>query len=74
MKRAPGSVRSLGIGAVVVGARLSMPITVMLLLLFSSSDETRWLARLIGSATAPTAGAAQPPLPLNDTLAAPPRR
>ena len=57
-----------------LGALLSMPITIMLLLLFNSSDETRWLARIIGSAAAPTAGAAEPSPPLNDTLATKVRR
>lgn len=32
-----------------VGALLSMPITVMLLLVFQSNDSTRWLARIIGA-------------------------
>jgi predicted PurR-regulated permease PerM len=57
-----------------IGALLSMPIMVLLLLLFDSSDESRWLARLLGSASVPTAGTSQPPPPPVESTAARPRR
>jgi predicted PurR-regulated permease PerM len=43
-----------------IGALLSMPITVMLVLVFQSNDSTHWLARLLSSEPAGTPLGAAP--------------
>ena len=44
-----------------VGALLSMPITVLLLLVFENNEDTLWLAKIIGSESATTLPEAEEP-------------